>query len=52
MSQYKAYIFSTNPLDSADGKWDYELLRLSFERNHVEQIVVSSIPKDDRACVS
>ena len=51
MSQYKAYIFSTNPLDSADGKWDYELLRLSFERNHVEQIVVSSIPKDDRAFV-
>ncbi len=51
MSQYKAYIFSTNPLDSADGKWDYELLRLSFGRNHVEQIVVSSIPKDDRAFV-
>jgi len=51
MSQYKAYIFSTNPLDSADGKWDYELLRLSFERNHVEQIVVNSIPKDDRAFV-
>ena len=51
MSQYKAYIFSTNPLDSADGKWDYELLRLSFERNHVEQIVVSSIPKDDKAFV-
>lgn len=51
MIQYKAYIFSTNPLDSADGKWDYELLRLSFGRNHVEQIVVSSIPKDDRAFV-
>lgn len=47
----KAYIFSTNPLDSADGKWDYELLRLSFERNHVEQVVATSIPKDDRAFV-
>lgn len=51
MSKPKAYIFSTDPLDSADGKWDYELLRLSFERNHVEQIVVTSIPKDDRAFV-
>lgn len=51
MNQPKAYIFSTNPLDSADGKWDYELLRLSFERNHVEQVVVTSIPKDDRAFV-
>jgi hypothetical protein len=51
MSQPKAYIFSTNLLDSADGKWDYELLRLSFERNHVDQVVVTSIPKDDRAFV-
>lgn len=51
MSQPKAYIFSINPLDSADGKWDYELLRLSFERNHVEQVVVTSIPKDDKAFV-
>jgi len=51
MNQPKAYIFSTNPLDSACGKWDYELLRLSFERNHVEQVVVTSIPKDDRAFV-
>ena len=47
----KAYIFSTNPLDSANGKWDYELLRLSFERNHVDQVVVTNIPKDDRAFV-
>ena len=47
----KAYIFSTNPLDSADGKWDYELLRSSFERNHIEQVVVNNIPKDDRAFV-
>jgi len=51
MSEHKAYIYSTNPLDAADGKWDYELLRLSFERNHVEQIVVTSIPKKDRAFV-
>lgn len=51
MNKPKAYIFSTNPLDSADGKWDYELLRSSFERNHVEQVVVTSIPKDDRAFV-
>jgi hypothetical protein len=51
MNQYKAYIFSTNPLDSADGKWDYELLRSSFERNNIEQVVVTSIPKDERAFV-
>lgn len=51
MNQHKAYIFSINPLDAADGKWDYELLRSSFDRNHVEQVVVTSIPKDDRAFV-
>ena len=51
MNQHKAYIFSINSLDAADGKWDYELLRSSFDRNHVEQVVVTSIPKDDRAFV-
>jgi hypothetical protein len=51
MSQSKAYIFSTDPLDSANGKWDYGLLKEAFDRNHVEEIVVTSIPKDDRAFV-
>ena len=51
MNNHKAYIFSTDPLDSANGKWDYGLLKEAFDRNHVEEIVVTSIPKDDRAFV-
>lgn len=51
MSLPKAYIYSTNPLDSADGKWDYELLRLTFERNKIEQVTVTSIPNDERCFV-
>jgi len=51
MNQIKAYIYSTNPLDSANGKWDYGLLKETFERHNVEQIVVDSIPKSDRAFV-
>jgi hypothetical protein len=51
MSQYKAYIFSINPLDAADGKWDYGLLKETFERHHIEQIVVKNIPSDERAFV-
>lgn len=47
----KAYIFSTDPLDAADGKWDYGLLKEAFERNYIEQLVVDNIPKDDRAFV-
>lgn len=51
MSQYKAYLYSINPLDSADGKWDYGLLKEIFDKNHVQQITVSEIPKEDRAFV-
>jgi hypothetical protein len=51
MSNPKAYLYSTNPLDSADGKWDYELLRSTFEKNGIEQLTVDSIPNDERCFV-
>lgn len=51
MNQFKAYIYSINPLDAADGKWDYGLLKETFERHHIEQVVVKEIPKDQRAFV-
>lgn len=47
----KAYIFSLNPLDSADGKWDFGLLKETFERNKVEMVTVNALPEDDRAFV-
>lgn len=51
MSQHKAYLYSINPLDSADGKWDYGLLKEIFDKNKVEQITVSDLPHQDRAFV-
>lgn len=51
MNQPKAYIYSTNPLDSADGKWDYGLLKETFNKNNIEQLVVKEIPKSDRGFV-
>ena len=51
MSKPKAYLYSTNPLDSADDKWDYELLRSTFEKNCIEQITVTSIPEEERCFV-
>lgn len=47
----KAYILITNPGETPKGKWDYGLLEEVFERNHIEQIEVDSIPEDDRAFV-
>ena len=47
----RAYLYSVNPLDSADGKWDYELLRSTFERNGVEQLTVDLIPNEERCFV-
>jgi len=46
-----AYIYSIDPLDAADGKWDYGLLKETFERNNVNQVVVKEIPKLDRGFV-
>ena len=51
MNQPKAYIYSIDPLDAADGKWDYGLLKETFEKNNVSQIVVKEIPKADRGFV-
>jgi len=45
------YIYSTNPQDSANGKWDYGLLNEIFERNHLKQEVVQEIPGSDRGIV-
>ena len=46
-----AYIYSLNPLDSADGKWDYGLIKEIFDKNHIKQLTVSEIPTEDRAFV-
>jgi hypothetical protein len=51
MNQPKAYIYSIDPLDAADGKWDYGLLKETFEKNNVDQVVVKQIPKADRGFV-
>ena len=51
MSDIKAYLYSLDPLDSADGKWDYGLIKEIFDKNNIEQITVSKIPVDDRAFV-
>ena len=51
MNEIKAYLYSLDPLDSADGKWDYGLLKEIFDKNHIEQITVSEIPTEDRAFV-
>jgi hypothetical protein len=51
----KAYIYSLDPLYTADGKWDYGLLKEIFEKNNVSQIIVKQkfdlIPKTERAFV-
>jgi hypothetical protein len=47
----KAYLYSIDPLDSADGKWDYGLLKQTFDRNHIEQLTVKQIPNEERAFV-
>ena len=46
-----AYIYSIDPLDAADGKWDYGLLKETFEKNNVKQLVVKEIPKAERGFV-
>jgi len=47
----RVYIYSTDPKDSANGKWDYGLLNEIFERNHLDQEVVQEIPESDRGIV-
>jgi hypothetical protein len=51
MNQPKAYLYSEDPLDSANGKWDYGLLKETFEKYNIEQVPVNDIPETDRAFV-
>jgi len=51
MNQPKAYVYSKDPLDSANGKWDYGLLKQTFERNKIDQVVVDTLPQEERAFV-
>ena len=51
MNQPKAYIYSKDPLDSANGKWDYGLLKQTFDRNNILEVVVDVLPKEERAFV-
>jgi len=51
MNQPKAFIYSKDPLDSANGKWDYGLLKQTFERNKISEVVVDTLPETDRAFV-
>ena len=47
----KAYIYSKDPLDSANGKWDYGLLKQTFEKNKIDEVVVDYLPNTERAFV-
>jgi len=51
MNHLKAYIYSKDPLDSANGKWDYGFLKQTFEKNKIEEVVVDALPQDERAFV-
>lgn len=51
MSHPKAFIYSKDPLDSASDKWDYGLLKQTFERNKIEEVVVNVLPETERAFV-
>jgi hypothetical protein len=51
MNQYKCYLYSFNANDCAADKWDYGLLKETFDRNHIEQIKVLELPTVDRGFV-
>ena len=51
MNQIKVYLYSENPLDSADGKWDFGLLKEIFDKYKLEPSTVKDIPDTDRAFV-
>jgi hypothetical protein len=46
-----AYLYSFNKEDCAADKWDYGLLKEIFDKYHIEQIRVNSLPQADRAFV-
>lgn len=51
MNQYKCYLYSFNEKDCASDKWDYGLLKETFDKNYIEQIKVSELPIVDRGFV-
>jgi hypothetical protein len=51
MSNIKAYLYSINPFDSANGKWDYGLLKEIFDKHGVDQLRVTEIPSENKAFV-
>ena len=51
MNQIKTYLLSFNENDCAADKWDYGLLKEMFDKYKVEQIKVTSLPKEERSFV-
>lgn len=51
MSQIKTYLFSFSEDDCAADKWDYGLLKEIFTKYNIEQVKVTSLPKEERAFV-
>jgi hypothetical protein len=47
----KAYLFSFSKNDCAADKWDYGLLKEVFTKYEIEEIKVTSLPKEERAFV-
>ena len=47
----KTYLYSFNEQDCAADKWDYGLLKEIFDKYELDQIKVTSIPKEDRGFV-
>jgi hypothetical protein len=47
----KTYLYSFNEKDCAADKWDYGLLKEIFDKYELDQIKVTSIPKEDRGFV-
>ena len=46
-----AYLYSVKQEDCAADKWDYGLLKEIFDKYEVDQVKVTSIPKDSRGFV-
>jgi hypothetical protein len=46
-----AYLYSHDGQDYANDKWDYGLLKEIFDKNEVDQVRVTEIPKGDKAFV-
>jgi hypothetical protein len=52
MSQFKLYLYSAAPNDSAANKWDYGLLKEFCEKKNIEQVNVTSLEYSDQAFVA